>query len=72
MMEEKLRHDMAPKLWFAEQLEKLLLMKPNEAVEAKIRTRHGIEYLAWILFLRTNTDEEYSFETLEPESITMA
>lgn len=71
MMEEKLRHDMAPKLWVAEQLEKLLLMKPNEAVEVKIRTRHGVEYLVWILFLRTNTDEEYAFETLEPESIAM-
>lgn len=72
MMEEKLHHDMAPKLWVAEQLEKLLSMKPHEAVEAKIRTRHGVEYLVWRMFLRTNTDEEYFFEMLEPESITMA
>lgn len=71
MMEEKLRHDMAPKLWVAEQLEKLLSMKPNEAVEATIRTRHGVEYLVWRLFLRTNTDEEYSLEMFEPESFTM-
>jgi hypothetical protein len=71
MMEEKLRHDMAPKLWVAERLEKLLSMKPNEAVEAKIRTQHGVEYLVWRLFLRANTDEEYSLEMFEPESITM-
>lgn len=71
MMEEKLRRDIAPKLWFAGQLEKLLSMKPNEAVEAKIRTRYGTDYLVWVLFLRANTDEEYSFKTFEPESITI-